>query len=157
MEPIYPWNHGKWDDLPAKEEPVDDVRRPPHSDRPFGGTFGIKESVQGMETLVMLTRKTPLPKDVDLKAKLGEVPAQEIADAASRGMVRERRVSDEGGGPLGDRLGRGEDRRSGDGDGEADSDAAGEAVSVHAGGELRGAGEVKASHISKGIANGHVT
>ena len=50
------------------------------SDRPFGGTFGIKEknSVQGMETLVMLARKTPLPKDVDLKAKLGAAPPQKL-------------------------------------------------------------------------------
>ena len=78
VEPIYPWRHGDWKDLPPEEEPVEKVRRPMASDRPFGGTFGIKESVQGMETLVMLARKTPLPADVDLKAELGAVPPQKL-------------------------------------------------------------------------------
>jgi hypothetical protein len=78
VDPVYPWRRGRWDDLPAEERPAGSVRRPIPSDRPFGGTFSIKESVQGMETLVLLARKTPLPADVDLKAKLGEVRPQTL-------------------------------------------------------------------------------
>ncbi len=78
VEPIYPWRGGDWKDLPPEEKPVEKVRRPSASDRPFGGTFGVKESVQGMETLVMLARKTPLPRGVDLKAELGAVPRQTL-------------------------------------------------------------------------------
>jgi hypothetical protein len=44
------------------------------SDRAFGGTLGIKESAQGMETL----RKTPLPRGVDLKAELGVIRPQKL-------------------------------------------------------------------------------
>jgi Protein kinase domain len=78
VDPVYPWRRGLWDDRPAEEKPVEQVRRPVLSERQFGGTFGIKESQPGMETLVMLARKTPLPHGVDLKAELGVIQPQKL-------------------------------------------------------------------------------
>jgi hypothetical protein len=78
VDPVYPWRRGNWDNPLPEEKPVEQVRRPVLSDRPFGGTLGIKESAQGMETLVMLARKTPLPHGVDLKAELGVIRPQKL-------------------------------------------------------------------------------
>jgi serine/threonine protein kinase len=92
VDPVYPWRRGHWDDRPAEEKPVEQVRRPALSERPFGGTFGIKESQPGMETLVMLARKTPLPRGVDLKAELGAVPPQKMRTMHSTAWCENGRV-----------------------------------------------------------------
>jgi hypothetical protein len=78
VDPVYPWKPGHWEERPTEEKPVGRLRVPEAADRPFGGTFGIKESVQGMETLVLLARETPLPPGVDLKAELGDVRPQTL-------------------------------------------------------------------------------
>src|ERR1700722_11643940 len=89
--------------MPPEEKPVEQVRRPVLSDRPFGGTFGVKESVQGMETLVMLARKTPLPHGVDLKAELGAVPPQKTRTLQSAAWFENGRlVTNEAGRSAGD-------------------------------------------------------
>jgi hypothetical protein len=72
VDPVYPWRPGHWEERPAEEQPVTRLRRPEALDR----SYGIKESAPGMETLVLLVRATPLPRDLDLRAELGPVRAQ---------------------------------------------------------------------------------
>lgn len=72
VDPVYPWKPGHWDDRPAEEEPVRRLRRPAGLD----AFYSIKPSSPGMETLVLLVRDTPLPRDKDLKAELGQIPPQ---------------------------------------------------------------------------------
>ena len=67
VDPVYPWKPGHWDERPAEEQPV---LRPP--DR----SATIHESVPGMETLVLLVRDAPLPRDVDLRKELGPIRPQ---------------------------------------------------------------------------------
>ena len=72
VDPVYPWEPGDWSARPADEQPVRRLRRPADSFYP------LKPSAQGMETLVLLTRETPLPQGVDLKAELGNVEPQTL-------------------------------------------------------------------------------
>jgi serine/threonine protein kinase len=57
--PLYPWKPGKWGTRPAEENPARDVSLPVN--RTAG--YEIKKDVEGMETLLMLARATPLPLD----------------------------------------------------------------------------------------------
>jgi hypothetical protein len=57
--PLYPWKPGKWGTRPAQEQPARDVSLPVN--RTAG--YEVKKDVEGMETLLMLARATPLPLD----------------------------------------------------------------------------------------------
>jgi hypothetical protein len=74
--PLYPWQDLNWNSRPAAEKPV--------AGRlilPEGGTvYPIVPSPQGLETLVMLVRATPLPADVDLPGLLGDLGEQKATD-----------------------------------------------------------------------------
>ncbi len=79
VQPIYPWKPGHWDDRPKVENPVKQLRFPPAQ----GDGYSQKPGLAGMETLVLLARETPLPRDIDLSALLGELPRQSRQDARS--------------------------------------------------------------------------
>jgi hypothetical protein len=68
--PVHPWRPGHWEDRPADDERVQRLRRPEALDH----YYTIKSGTPGMETLVLLARETPLPRDVDLQTELGELP-----------------------------------------------------------------------------------
>jgi serine/threonine protein kinase len=64
--PVYPWRPGRWDERPAQEQPRQLLELPEDMDG-MGG-WEIKAGPSGMETILMLVRDTPLPRDVDLGA-----------------------------------------------------------------------------------------
>jgi hypothetical protein len=74
--PVYPWRKGNWDDRPAAEKPVRRLRQP----EALNEWYPIEQAKPGMETLVLLARETPLPRDVDLRAELGRLPRQDGHD-----------------------------------------------------------------------------
>jgi hypothetical protein len=83
--PIYPWKPGHWEERPAQEKPTahldlpEDDRPQVHTqdkDRP--GWAIDPESAAGMETLVLLVRETPLPREFDLQKLLGGLPRQKL-------------------------------------------------------------------------------
>jgi hypothetical protein len=79
--PVYPWRPGHWEDRPAEERPAARLRRPEALDL----FYQVKKGTPGMETLVLLARETPLPREVDLRAELGRLPrpaAQELKATA---------------------------------------------------------------------------
>jgi hypothetical protein len=71
--PVYPWSPGKWEECPAEEQPVTELRLP-------SGSHGwpIKSTSAGMETLVLLARDDALPRSVDLHALLVDLPEQKM-------------------------------------------------------------------------------
>ena len=74
--PVYPWTPGHWEQRPEHEEPVAQFRRPEALDT----YYDLPEGDPGMVTLVLLARQTPLPRDVDLRAELGQLPPQKEQD-----------------------------------------------------------------------------
>jgi hypothetical protein len=74
--PVYPWRPGHWEDRPAEERPVARLRRPEALDE----FYKVPKGTPGMETLVLLTRETPLPPDVDLRAELGPLPRPAVQE-----------------------------------------------------------------------------
>jgi len=73
--PVYPWIPGNWDQQPEREAPVSAVSLPKGSN-----TGWPMQGPTGMETLVLLARKTPLPAGVRLKDLFSGFPKQEIQD-----------------------------------------------------------------------------
>lgn len=69
--PIYPWSPGHWDTLPASEKMVKTLSLPEVSDHGWP-----LEGAAGMETLVVLARRSPLPNQVDLQAQFQNLPLQ---------------------------------------------------------------------------------
>jgi predicted Ser/Thr protein kinase len=82
VQPIYPWRPGHWDERPAEEKRVRELRLP---DPATGkSSWVIKEGPAGMETLLLLVREdSPLPRDVDLKALLSGLGKQPRPDPRS--------------------------------------------------------------------------
>jgi hypothetical protein len=70
--PVYPWRPGRWQDRPAAEAPAARLSLPAEADR----YWPIKPGPAGMETLLLLVRETPLPRDVDLRPLLAGLPHQ---------------------------------------------------------------------------------
>jgi len=68
--PLYPWRPGHWDERPAQEEPRQVLDLP--DDRVKA--WPISPGPSGMETILMLVRDTPLPRDVDLRARFQGLP-----------------------------------------------------------------------------------
>jgi serine/threonine protein kinase len=73
--PVYPWIKGEWTDRPEQEERVTELRLPEG-----GQVWEMKPGPAGMETLVLLVREEPLPRDVDLAALLADLGAQTTPD-----------------------------------------------------------------------------
>jgi hypothetical protein len=69
--PIYPWQDGDWQRGPAREERVQQLVLPQD-----GGIYPIEPSPEGLETLLLLVRETPLERDVDLPNLLGDLGPQ---------------------------------------------------------------------------------
>jgi hypothetical protein len=79
--PVYPWKPGRWEDRPGQEHPVARLRRPER----LTSWYKVPKGTPGMETLVLLARETPLPRSLDLRAALGQLPrpvAQELKATA---------------------------------------------------------------------------
>jgi serine/threonine protein kinase len=79
--PVFPWRPGHWEKRPEVERPVARLRRPEALDQ----FYKVPKGTPGMETLVLLARETPLPRDLDLRAELGVLPrpaAQELLATA---------------------------------------------------------------------------
>jgi hypothetical protein len=79
--PVYPWRPGHWESRPEQERPVARLRRP----EDLLEYYPVRQGAPGMETLVLLARPTPLPRALDLRAELGELPrpvAQELRATA---------------------------------------------------------------------------
>ncbi len=68
--PVYPWKPKHWEDRPADEHAVHQLRVPEALDR----YYSIKAGTPGMDTLVLLARDEPLPPNVDLRGELGALP-----------------------------------------------------------------------------------
>lgn len=78
VDPVYPWRAGDWSARPLSELPVERVSLPEVVDQawPLSGPAG-------MESLVLLVRPSPLPKDVDLPGLLSGLPPQDFQQAQS--------------------------------------------------------------------------
>ncbi len=71
--PIYPWQPGKWGTRPARETPTDRLDLPPR----LSTGYTLRGEQEGMETLVLLLRDTPLSTaDAELQRLLAGLPAQ---------------------------------------------------------------------------------
>jgi hypothetical protein len=73
--PLYPWEGFDWQRRPAQEEPVQRLLLPEG-----GGIYPIDPSPEGLETLLLLVRETPLERDVDLPNLLGDLGPQAWPD-----------------------------------------------------------------------------
>jgi hypothetical protein len=74
--PVYPWREGEWSQRPEPEEPVQRLRLPEKA----GDVWPIQSGPAGMETLALLVRETPLPREDNLEALLGELGPQLLQD-----------------------------------------------------------------------------
>ena len=74
--PIYPWDkHWNW---PVAERPVDRLSLPASGKR-----WPISPGVPGMETLLLLARETPWPRDKDWRTLLDGLPPAAMQDPSS--------------------------------------------------------------------------
>lgn len=76
VSPLYPWKPGQWMARAAKEMPVTRVSLPERADNGWP-----VEGPGGMETLVLLARREPMPAGLDLAAKLARLPRQPMLDS----------------------------------------------------------------------------
>jgi hypothetical protein len=81
--PVYPWIEGDWTRR-REERAVPKLSLP---DTGVADVWKIEPGPPGMETLVLLTRETPLPADVDLAGRLGEMGAQTLPNGDTAQMV----------------------------------------------------------------------
>jgi serine/threonine protein kinase len=71
--PVYPWRPGHWEERPATEERMQRLSLP----RDEGKGWTITPGVPGMDTLLLLVRDEPLPREYDLAAKVSGLPRQQ--------------------------------------------------------------------------------
>ncbi|MFO7901278.1 MAG: protein kinase [Pirellulaceae bacterium] len=67
--PVYPWRHGKWRQRPQQESPRLYLTLPDKLDH--GWAMQVDED--GLESLLLLVRRSPLPRDVNLQELLAPV------------------------------------------------------------------------------------
>jgi serine/threonine protein kinase len=73
VDPVYPWQPGRWGTRPAEEQPLSQLGLPLTLTRGYRVT-GTEE---GMQAVVLLVRQTPLDcRDEELQAALEGIPAQ---------------------------------------------------------------------------------
>ena len=84
VSPLYPWKPGQWTAV-GGEGNAGHARQSPGKGRQRLADRGPR----GMETLVLLGRREPMPVGLDLLAKLGRLPRQPMLDssAPSRGST----------------------------------------------------------------------
>jgi hypothetical protein len=73
--PIYPWKGGRWDQL-EQEQQTERLSLPETA----GNRWPIGRSASGMETLVLLVRQTPWPRDQNLPDLLTGLPVPKVQD-----------------------------------------------------------------------------
>ena len=73
--PVYPWRPGRWEEHSIGESMVRQVSLPKVADQGWP-----MQGPSGMETLILLSRETPLPSDVDLSYLLAGLPNQPMQD-----------------------------------------------------------------------------
>ncbi len=78
VSPVYPWTPGDWSQRPEVETKVARLSLPEQLD-----TGWELEPSTGMETLLLLGRDEPLPRDVDLQLLLAGLPLQVRQDPRS--------------------------------------------------------------------------
>jgi hypothetical protein len=83
VTPVYPWIKGDWKQR-RQETPVRELKLP---DLKVDNQWTIEAGPAGMETLVLLTRETPLPAEVDLAGLLGKMEAQTLPAGDAAKMV----------------------------------------------------------------------
>jgi len=79
--PVYPWERGDWGSRPDQEQPISALSLPQERDRGWS-----MKGPAGAETLLLLARATPLPRDVSIGALLSDFPRPPLQDA--RTVVR---------------------------------------------------------------------
>lgn len=67
--PVYPWRHGKWHQSPPRESPQRYLTLPEELDH--GWTMQVDRD--GLESLLLLVRRSPLPREVNLRDLLAQV------------------------------------------------------------------------------------
>ncbi len=76
VSPVYPWLEGNWQQWRDAEQPRQQLSLP---DR-VGDIYKMEPGPAGMETLVLLVRDRPWPRDQDLAALLGNLGPQPLVD-----------------------------------------------------------------------------
>jgi hypothetical protein len=74
IDPVYPWKDFSWEVRPEYELPLDGLKLPEEK----GNGLLVPKGNPGMETIVLLARDTPLPRDVEaqLRAAIGKLLLQ---------------------------------------------------------------------------------
>jgi serine/threonine protein kinase len=75
-KPVYPWLGGEWGRRPEQERAVQRLSLPEKPE----DVWRIEPGPAGMETLALLAREAPLPREVDLAKALGDLGAQPLVD-----------------------------------------------------------------------------
>jgi hypothetical protein len=70
--PLYPWKPGHWREPAEREGPTDRLSLPEVADQ----GWPVTEGTPGMESLLLLARDTPLPREFDLEKLLSGLPLQ---------------------------------------------------------------------------------
>jgi hypothetical protein len=68
--PVFPWSQGRWEHRSEEEQPSAYLALPRDLDR--GWVMNVHED--GLESLLLLVRRLPLPRDVQLREILQEIP-----------------------------------------------------------------------------------
>ncbi|MHB8954101.1 MAG: serine/threonine protein kinase [Pirellulaceae bacterium] len=72
--PVYPWRQGDWENLPASTAAEEVLALPEETNA--GWPVHVPRS--GMETLLLLVRRTPLPAEINLRNTLANLPVTSI-------------------------------------------------------------------------------
>jgi hypothetical protein len=85
--PVYPWREFEWDQRPAEERPVEGSKKLPEGAVDDG--WEMDEGAPGMETLLLLARRSKLPPEAEtaLKAALADVGPQPLQDGKTDAAV----------------------------------------------------------------------
>jgi hypothetical protein len=75
VSPVYPWRNGDWTQRPEEEIQVDRLSLPETGDE----GWPVRPPL-GTETVVLLARDTPLPRDMDLGGLIDGLPSQQMQD-----------------------------------------------------------------------------
>jgi hypothetical protein len=79
VAPVYPWRPGRWEERPAEETPITQLRRP----QTATNFYPLTKGQSGMETLLLLAREQPWPAAVDVRALLAGLPPQTEQNAVA--------------------------------------------------------------------------
>ncbi len=72
--PLYPWTSGDWNEFAAASKPVRSISLPEH-----GVGYGL-QGTPGMQTILLIARKTPIPAIEDLREHFAGLPNQTLQD-----------------------------------------------------------------------------